>query len=295
MSIDFKSIRFIINPVSGRNKNTDLEPIIKATCKLHGVKPEIIYTERVGHASQLSREAVENGTEIIVAVGGDGTINEVAGEMIGSKSVLGIIPSGSGNGLARHLGISRNKQKALQFISNGNITKIDTGTINGKNFISIAGLGFDALVANLFAESKSRGFFTYFKIVAEKYATYRPKKYIIEINKETRITTRALFLSFANSNQFGYNTAISPYAKLNDGKIDLCIVKKPLIIELPLIANLLLLKKVHLSPHVNIMPLSNFTVYQTKKRWVNIDGEAIKLGKKLHVKVNPLSLNVLIP
>lgn len=290
-----KKIVFIINPISGGKKKVDIPKAILAEIDYDKFDVDIRFTERVGHAQEISKQCVEDGFDIIVAVGGDGTINEVASEMINSKSILGIIPRGSGNGLARHLGISRSVNKALGLINSTHTMKIDTASINGKPFISIAGVGFDAKVAELFANSKKRGFLTYFKIIAEKYATYRPKEYRITLDSRQTITTNALFISIANSNQFGYNTEIAPNAKLNDGKLDICIVKKPFLVELPLIINLLLLKAIHLSPHVEIIPASKIIIVQSKNRKVNIDGEAVELGKELNIKVNPLSLNIIIP
>ena len=215
--------------------------------------------------------------------------------MINCDCVLGIIPRGSGNGLARHLGIPLSVSKAIDLINSQKITKIDTASVNDKKFISIAGVGFDAHIADLFAGNTKRGFLSYFKLVAANYRTYRPKKYKIKLDSQDEITRSALFITFANSNQFGYNTTIAPNAKLNDGKLDICIVNKPSIFEIPIIVNLLLLKKIHLSPHVNIVPASELIVTQSKNRVTNIDGEPIKLGKELKIKVNPLSLNVIIP
>lgn len=290
-----KKIVFIINPISGGKKKVDIPKAILAEIDYDKFDVDIRFTERVGHAQEISKQCVEDGFDIIVAVGGDGTINEVASEMIGSDCILGIIPRGSGNGLARHLGISRSVNKALGLINSAHTFKIDTASINGKTFISIAGVGFDAKVAELFANSKKRGFLTYFKIIAEKYASYRPKKYSITLDSRQTINTKALFISIANSNQFGYNTTIAPNAKLNDGKLDICIVKKPFLVEIPLIINLLLLKAIHLSPHVEIIPASKIIIVQSKNRKVNIDGEAIELGKELNIKVNPLSLDIIIP
>lgn len=290
-----KKIVFIINPISGGKKKVDIPKAILAEIDYDKFDVDIRFTERIGHAQEISKQCVEDGFDIIVAVGGDGTINEVASEMIGSDCILGIIPRGSGNGLARHLGISRSVNKALGLINSAHTFKIDTASINGKTFISIAGVGFDAKVAELFANSKKRGFLSYFKIIAEKYATYRPKKYSITLDSGKTMTTKALFISIANSNQFGYNTTIAPNAKLNDGKLDICIVKKPFLVEIPLIINLLLLRAIHLSPHVEIIPASKIIIVQSKNRKVNIDGEAIELGKELNIKVNPLSLDIIIP
>jgi YegS/Rv2252/BmrU family lipid kinase len=256
---------------------------------------KISFTESAGHASTLGKEAVDNKTDFIVAVGGDGTVNEIASQMIGSPCTLGIIPGGSGNGLARHLGIPLAAEKAIKLIFNGKISKIDTGVVNKKAFISIAGIGFDALVAKLFSENKRRGFLTYLSLIAKQFSKYREKKYTLEFENGEQLTTQAFFISFANSNQFGYDTTISPNALLNDGLLDICIVKKPKFIDLPIILNLLLLKKIDQSPFVQIRQAKKIIINRSKNRFVNIDGEACKLKKKLKVEVKPLSLNVIIP
>jgi YegS/Rv2252/BmrU family lipid kinase len=290
-----KSIVFIVNPISGGNNKKDISEAINNEIDSNIFDIRILFTEYVGHGGEISKKLVDEGCNIIVAVGGDGTINEIASQMINSESTLGIIPRGSGNGLARHLGISRNTIKALKLINSANTTKIDTATVNNRPFISIAGVGFDAAVAEIFTQSKKRGFFSYFKIIAEQYHAYRPKKYILKLDDKEEITDKALFISFANSNQFGYNTSIAPNAKLNDGMLDVCIVQKPNIFEIPIIANLLLLKKIHLSPHVNIIPASKIIVKQSQNRAMNLDGEAIKMGKELKIEVKPLSLKLIIP
>lgn len=290
-----KSILFIVNPVSGSKRLANISEIINKQIVVSNYTVRIVYTESAGHASILSKEAVEKGVDIIVAVGGDGTVNEIASQMIGSESILGIIPGGSGNGLARHLGIPLSAEKAVRLIFEGNVSKIDTGTVNNKAFISIAGVGFDALVAKLFSENTKRGFLTYLSLIARQFSKYREKKYVIGIDKQEPFTTRAFFISFANSNQFGYNTTISPNAMLNDGLLDVCLVKKPKIIDLPLILNLLMLKKIDQSPLVEIKRAKKITVKRSKNRFVNIDGEACKLKKNLVVAINPLSLNVIIP
>lgn len=290
-----KSILFIINPVSGKRRLSNIAEIIRKEVDGEKFTVSIRFTESAGHASVLSKEAVDNKVDVIAAVGGDGTINEIASQMIGSESILGIVPGGSGNGLARHLGIPLVAEKAVRLIINGQVTKIDTATINEKAFISIAGIGFDALVAKLFSENKRRGFLTYLSLIAQQFSRYREKKYTLEFENGEQITTRALFISFANSNQFGYNTKISPNALLNDGLLDICIVKKPKFIDLPIILNLLLLKKIGQSPFVQIKPAKKIIIKRSKNRFVNIDGEACKLKKNLKVEVNPLSLNVIIP
>lgn len=290
-----KRICFIINPASGTTKSKEISDLINAEIDSGSFDVDIRYTDSAGHAEKLCKQALESGYEIIVAVGGDGTINEVASQMINSNAVLGIIPRGSGNGLARHLGIPLQVNKAIKLINAGKHIKIDTATVNDKSFISIAGIGFDALVAKFFERSKKRGFNTYFKIIATKFKTYKPKKYKLLFDNGHLLETRAFFISFANSNQFGYNTTIAPNAKLDDGLLDVCIVKKPGVFELPQIANLVLRKRIDKSNIIDIIQTTGVMVKRNKNRTVNVDGESLKLGKKLKIKVNPLSLNIIIP
>lgn len=289
-----KQILFIINPISGGRSSKGIPDRIKAGIDSGKYEYKFKFTESAGHAITLANEAIADKTDIIVAVGGDGTMNEVASCLIKSNSILGIIPVGSGNGLARHLGIPLNINKAIQLIDQGHYQLIDTVSINKRPFISIAGVGFDALIAKKFASSKKRGIINYLRLIASLYIPYKPKKHKLKINGTT-IISRVLFISFANSNQFGYNTQIAPKAKLTDGLLDICIVKKPKLFELPLIANLLLLKMIDKSPHVNIIQSNKVTVKRKRGKYVNIDGEAIKMSKKLEVKIVPLSLNVIIP
>jgi len=291
---DKKSILFIVNPISGRKAHDNIAEIIQSGIDKNKFEVTISTTNFAGHARQLSREAVDKGVQIVVAVGGDGTINEVASEIISTETVLGIIPLGSGNGLARHIGIPISARKAIQVINKNKTAAIDTASINGKAFVSIAGIGFDALVAREFAENSKRGFFSYLRIITNKYRKYKPGKYDLLFDDGLQVKTEAFFISFANSNQFGYSTSIAPNAKLDDGLLDVCIVQKPRVLMMPVVANLLFLKQIHKSPLVEIIAASGLTVTQ-KNRDVNIDGEAIKMKKKLKIKVNPLSLKVIIP
>ena len=295
LTIAKKKTLFIVNPLAGGKKKSNVVRNIQQNADPASLDYEIRFTERAGHATELSIEAIERGFDIVVAVGGDGTINEVANALVGKDVILGIIPLGSGNGLARHLGIPRHQAKAVRLINRANFMLIDTAEINGHPFISIAGVGFDALVAKEFAESKKRGFITYFNIIRNRLISYKPKKYTLVFDEGMQITDRAFFISFANSNQFGYNTTIAPNARLNDGLLDVCIVKKPRLPELPVVINLLFLKRIDLAPGVTIVQSKGLTVIRKKARPVNIDGEAVKMGKKLSVRVKPLSLKVIIP
>ncbi|MBK9290302.1 MAG: diacylglycerol kinase family lipid kinase [Bacteroidetes bacterium] len=291
-----KKVRFIVNPVAGNISKVDFPELVRSKMPRKDFESEIIFTREVGHATELAGEAVQKGMEYVVAVGGDGTINEVSRCLIGKETTLGIIPSGSGNGLARHLRIPIQTERALQVLINGHQTRFDTGLINGSEvFVSLAGVGFDALVAKLFAKDPYRGFLGYFRIVAQRYPNYKPKHYRLTIDDGPTIDTEALFITMANSNQFGYNTTIAPDAKLNDGLMDVCIVQKPPLFEMPIILNLLFLNMVHLSKHVEIYKARKVKLERTKNRVVNVDGEARKIARELQFEIVPSSLNVMIP
>ncbi len=290
-----KKILFIVNPISGIHRKERLGESIKKHIDKKKFIPVIQETQYAGHAVEISRKAVQDKVDVVVAVGGDGTINEVASQIIGSDTVLGIIPQGSGNGLARHLGIPRMITGAMRLINRMHVTSIDTASINGVPFVSIAGVGFDALVAKLFAKGERRGFFSYAHLISTQFLYYKPKKYRLVFEDGTTLKTRAFFISFANSNQFGYNTAIAPNARLRDGMLDVIVVQKPGIFDLPLVANLLLLRAIGKSKYVQSYRSGHFWVYRKKNRVVNIDGEARKISKNLEVKVHPYSLKIIIP
>ncbi len=289
-----KRVVFIINPVSGVFSKDKVVQAIEAYLDKSQFVYSIEFTEGPGHAIDICNRRVAEGVDVIVAVGGDGSVNEIAKTLTDKKVVLGIIPAGSGNGLAHYLKIPLSYKKAIEIINQSKILKIDTGSINNEFFVSIAGIGFDGIVAREYAKNKRRGFFTYLKVVTEEYINYRPRKYTIEINGEV-LKRRALFISFANSDQFGYGASIAPAASADDGLLDVIIMKKPLMIEIPLLASLLYWKKIDISRQFEIIKAKELVVKTRRKRWVNLDGEPLKMKKKLHVKIHPQSLNIIIP
>lgn len=289
-----KKAVFIVNPASGVFSKENVGELISGRLDRTKYVSEVIFTERPGHATEICKEQVGRGVDVVVAVGGDGSVNEVARGMVGTDAVMGIIPAGSGNGLAHHLNIPILRKNALDVINRGNTVRIDTGMINEHLFVSIAGIGFDGLIAKRFEKSKLRGFVSYLKLVAEEYPTYKPKKYHLEIGGEV-IETRALFIAFANSDQFGFKASIAPRAKIDDGLLDIIIAKKPQIIELPYLASLLYWRMIETSKHIETRKTEELTIRTGKNRWVNLDGNPVKLGKTLHVKIIPRSLNIIVP
>ncbi|MBK6965382.1 MAG: diacylglycerol kinase family lipid kinase [Bacteroidales bacterium] len=291
-----KRVLFIVNPVSGVNQSrkSTLADVVAERFDPELFECEIRLSESAIHVQELSKEAAAAGVDIIVAVGGDGTLNQVVKGMIGSQATLALVPAGSGNGLARHLGVPIDVEQSIKLIVEGKTQLIDTVNLNDNLFVSIAGVGFDALVAKRFSQVTRRGFFSYFKIVTNEYTYYRPRKYRMEIDGK-KVIRQALFVSFANTNQFGYNTIISPEAKIDDGLVDVCIVKKVPLFYAPKVVGLLLVRRIDSSGFVEIIRARNIKLTRNKNRVVNIDGEPVKLTKDLEISVNPLSLKIIVP
>ena len=284
---------FIVNPFSGIGRHKDIEKHLIKVLDHEKFDYTVEYTNAPGHATELSKNAMDSGYGIIVAVGGDGTVNEVARPLVKTEIILGIIPSGSGNGLARHLGIPMETDRAIRLINNGFVKNIDTVKANDYLFLSIAGIGFDALVAQKFAGQKLRGFFKYVFISITEYFPYEPTVFKMSIDGQ-KIDREALFISFANSDQFGYNTSIAPKAKIDDGLIDVCIVKKFPVWVSPFLAPMLISKKIDQTPYVEIIRARE-VLLRRKHKIMNLDGEPVKLKKRLHIRVVPTSLKVIVP
>ncbi len=291
-----KKIIFIINPISGTSRTKNVKKTIETILDKDKFEYEILFTKYRGHAELLAREASKSQIPYIVSVGGDGTLNEIVNGMQGYDSVLGIVATGSGNGLARHLKISTDPLKAVKIINKENIQKIDTVSINNKHFVSIAGVGFDALVARRFARYGKRGFFSYLKTTLKSFISYKPKKYQILIDGE-KLIKDSFFITFANSSQWGYNTIIAPEASLTDGLIDVCIFKKPSLLNAILLIPYLFTNRINKSKQMEIIKAKEILITRTKnkKMHIHIDGEDSKKTKKIFVKIEPLSLRVLIP
>lgn len=289
-------VMMIINPVSGVNqqKKKVLAGMAARVLEGQGKELRIEYTSHQGHATELAKQAVEEQFGMVVAVGGDGSVNEIARVLVDTPVVLAIIPLGSGNGLAHFLRIPFDLNKALQVAVSGTLIKADTVVLNDEFFVSVAGVGFDALVARKFADEPKRGFWAYLKVVVREYLRYRPKKYHIEADG-VQIVTRALFITFANSDQFGYKTTISPTADICDGKVDICIVQKIPFWRIPQLAWMVYARRIDRSRFVQIIKASEATITRKKGKYLNLDGEPVRFSKELHLKVKPASLNILVP
>ena len=290
-----KKIIFIINPISGHHNKDNFPNLVDKYIDKDQYEYSIVFTEYAGHATKLTMKAIEDGFKYIAAVGGDGTINEIAKCLIDKEQVLIIIPLGSGNGLARHLELPFKPERLItEIINKGKVYKIDTATMNGVPFISIAGIGFDALIADYFAKDENRGFLTYAKLVTEKYPNYQQKEYTLILDDNRIIECKPFFVTFANSSQFGYNAEISPKASVQDGLLDVCVFKKPNILEVPIVATFFLAKQIDKSTFIDIYKAEKIKVIRKEAAVANIDGEPVEMEKDIIVEINPLSLNILL-
>lgn len=290
-----RNLLFIVNPISGIGRQKKIETLLESNIDHSLLDYTVRYTERIHHGTELAKDAVEQGCfDAIVAVGGDGSVNDVVSGMVGSNIALGIIPCGSGNGLARNLKIPLTPAHAIEILNHYKVAEIDTIYLNDRVIASIAGIGFDARVARRMKQTKVRGLQAYAKIILTDYPTYKEHTYRLNIDGN-EIERKAWFISFANSNQFGYNTAIAPLAQLDDGLIDVCIVDRIPLLHLPMTAPLLYLNHFELSQHVEYFKAHEVTVYNNDEKWVNIDGEGERIGTELHFRNVRKSLKVLVP
>jgi diacylglycerol kinase (ATP) len=287
-----KKALFVINPVAGGKTKDHVPQLIQQHLNKEAVEPTIVFTEEAGHAHWLAKEASKT-YHSIVAVGGDGTVNEVASAVVGSKAALGILPFGSGNGLARFLSIPMDTAKAIQTISNNQVEQIDAGQMNGKWFFNMAGMGFDAHISQVFAQKTKRGFITYFKSALQEIISYKSQNYHITIDGLT-YDREAFMLSFANSSQYGNNAHVSPRASVQDGLLDVCVIKPFPLYRFPEMGLRMFTKTADTSRFVEIIRGKHIQVTRKAEGPAHIDGEPQILGKSTEINIIPLSLKVIV-
>jgi diacylglycerol kinase (ATP) len=288
-----KKILFIVNPISGGKSKTFIPSIIDRYLDHQKYDAHIIFSERIGHAFLLTKNAIENSIDIVTSVGGDGTINEVASAMALSGKVMGIIPCGSGNGLARTLKIPLNHIDAIKKINRANTLSIDCGVLNDKKFFNMAGFGFDAHISALFAKDKTRGLKGYIKSTLKEIYRYQPQNYRLEIDGKT-FEQKAFMLSIANSSQFGNNVHISPKALVTDGLLDVCLVKPFALYKFPDLGFRMLNKSIHKSAYITIIKGKHIKIWREKPGAVHLDGEPFMMPANITIDVKPLSLNLIV-
>jgi len=291
-----KKIVFIVNPKAGITPKSKVVIELLAGNIIPSSRfiPEVLFTERIGHATELAKDAIAKGADIIVASGGDGTVNEVACAMVDTDIPMGILPAGSGNGLARCLGISMSYALALRTIIKGNTKVMDVAYVNDMLYTSIAGIGFDAFVAQKFSESVIRGMISYMQIILNEFSSYKPLNYTLTIDG-VQIEKQALMIIFANSDQFGFNTRIAPDAKVDDGLLDICIIKKMPVSQLMTVGYHLMKGTPGKSGFAEYYKGKEITIENISDPLMNIDGEPKIIKSPVSIKIKPLSLRVIVP
>jgi len=289
-----KRLQFIVNPFSGISKKGRLAKQIEKYLDHTQFDYEIKYTEAPGHATEIAKEAVSKNIDMVVAVGGDGSVNEVAAALIGSEVTLGIIPSGSGNGFARHIGISLNTSQAIQQLSKGKKLRIDSCKMNDRPFVNLAGLGLDGMVSYKLKKSKFRGFLAYGKLIAQESLKFKPQTYHINIDGKI-MEEECLCLEIVNAPMFGYNFEIAPHAKFNDGILEMVVVKKMPPWKMPKLAWHSYHKTINESGLTKCFSGKKIEIKIKEDTPVHMDGEGMMVNENLTFTINPLSLTILIP
>jgi diacylglycerol kinase (ATP) len=286
-----KRVAFVVNPNSGPKRGKDIIELIKQNMS-GNIAYDILVWEHATNFEWIGKQITSGKYGVVVAVGGDGTINIVAKHLVNTGIALGIIPRGSGNGLARTLGIPINTIKAIKRIETGTIRTIDNGMINSKAFFCAAGMGFDAHVAGLFAGNKTRGLSSYVKIILNQFLSYKSKEYCIEINGET-LKIKAFLLAFANAGQYGNDFYIAPQAKMDDGLLQLVILKPMNLVSLCEVIVKVLSKRAHLSKNILTFASNSIKIKNLTTAAIHFDGEPDLIESEIEVSINAASLKVL--
>ena len=279
---------FVMNLMSGTTTPAKKNKIKALIAKLPDCK--LIFTEYVGHATEIAQNAVSEGIQKVVAIGGDGTVNEVGKGLIGSETALGIVPIGSGNGLARHLKIPLKIEKAIQFAMNQPTVKIDVCFLNEIPFFCTAGVGFDAEVAHEFSKQPSRGLKTYAKMALKSFRTFKSESYLFD-NQEDKT---AFAITFANATQYGNNAMISPKSKIDDGLIERVVLKPFPFGAAPIIGVRLFRGTLPNSRYIEMKSAELFSLKSDKDFLVHYDGEPMQLNtSEIRISILKQSLNVI--
>ena len=291
--LNMKNIAFIVNPKAGIKTKNRVVKLVKELLDLQQFSPTVVATEYPGHATQLAQQFALEGYYAVIAVGGDGTVNEVASGIVGTDIALGIVPNGSGNGFARHLDISTRMNRAIEMLNTSESINVDYCKVNDIPYFSICGVGFDAIVAQDFAQT-SRGLKGYIQSIFKDIFQYKPETYHIT-GQDIDITTKAFLVNFANASQWGYEAHIAPKASIQDGWIDVAIVSEFPLVKAPGLAWQLFTKNIDENLYVNTIHAKEITIHRENNASpVHVDGTPTKIDGDLHIKIIEDGLKVLV-
>ncbi len=288
-----KSVLFIMNPISGTASKARIPELIEKHLDHEKFDYRIRMTEYAGHATVIANEEKAKGTDIIVAVGGDGTVNEVARALVHSESALGIIPCGSGNGLARHLLLPMNARKCIEILNACKIHDLDYGTVNEYPFFCTCGLGFDAFVSKKFAEAGKRGPITYLENILREGLKYKPETYEI-IDDNGAVEYKAFLVSCANASQYGNNAYIAPQASMSDGLLDVIIMEPFDIIEAPQISLEMFNKTLDKNSKIKTFKTKSLHIHRSKPDVIHYDGDPVMAGTDIYIKIQPKGIKIVV-
>ncbi|MCE1198343.1 MAG: diacylglycerol kinase family lipid kinase [Marinilabiliales bacterium] len=286
------SYLFIINPIAGVGGRRDFLQMIASACRAKGVKYRILFTRAPGDARKIIKKRMEK-FDVFVAVGGDGTMNEVASALAGTQRTMGLIPAGSGNALGRELGLSMKPEMALQQLLHGKVTRIDTGVVNGRRFMNVCGLGFDDHIARCFAKSVSRGPIPYFKAVIREFFSYKAGIYTVEVDGHPQTHT-AFVMTLANTSQYGNNAYIAPAASVQDGLLDFIALRPFGLFGALSLGIRLFNRSIDKSSKCTAFKAASVRITGANLNF-HVDGEPIENSDPLEVSIDPLSLRIIIP
>lgn len=288
-----RNILFIINPKSGTDRKIYIRQSIGKHIDTKKYDYKIRYTEYAGHAEVIAREAATAGIDIVVAVGGDGTVNEVARALIHTNTALGIIPCGSGNGLARHLQLPIDPEGAIKMINAGIIKSLDYGTMNGLPFFCTCGMGFDAFVSMKFAHSGKRGLISYIENTLRETLTYKPDTYTLRFD-DTEVQQRAFVIACANASQYGNNAFIAPAASMSDGLMDITVLEPFPPIEAPQLALQLFNGTLTTNSRVKTFKAKKVRITRNGNDPVHVDGDPLTTAQEIEVEIHPQGINMVV-
>ena len=289
-----RHILAIINPVSGTGSKDKIPRLIDTVVDHDKNDVSIIMSEYAGHAREIAAQAVQDGIDVVVAIGGDGTVNEVGSALCGTDTALAIVPSGSGNGLARHLRIPMNASRALQVLNNGVTGRFDYCTVNDRPFFCTCGMGFDATVSEKFSNEGTRGFITYIKTTLTEFFKYKAQDYIIDIDG-IRHEERAFVIACCNAAQYGNNAYIAPRATMQDGMTDVTVLHGFHFVESPLIGARLFFRSLDKDRHVSIYRGNRVIIERKSEGIMHIDGDPVMMPAKLVIENSCLGIRILVP
>ena len=279
-----RTITFIINPISGTHSKDEIPKMIADTLDGSMFDYKIRMTEYAGHAAEIAREEAERGTDIVAAVGGDGTVNEVARSLTHTDTALAIIPCGSGNGLARHLCLPMDTKKAIEMINDCKIETFDYGVINDIPFFCTCGMGFDAFISLKFAEAGKRGPVTYAENVLKEGLNYKPETYEVSDESGTH-KYKAFLIACANASQYGNNAYIAPGATMKDGEMDVIVMEPFDVLDAPQIAADLFMKTLGNNSKIKTFRTKKLHIHRQEPGAIHYDGDPIMTDADIDVHI----------